>query len=692
MKIQTILDKMKKVNWKKKVIAAIIILLIEIFAWNHSFWLTSDYEPISINEIYTETGALLQAGDDYTVGDNSYLEIRDINQDIKNVHLNIWTNKEYDKNVLTIQLNLTDEGNKSYYNANTRVISCLLDKCNYISIYPYGNLKSLKLTFPMEKGTTISVNDITLNQSVPMFFSVWRVVLMYILYLSGSALFFRPYDVYYQPNSKSHKRIAILLFALCTAVIFPLTLVGNDSYGLATLNKYTDLTHALANGEVSVEENVDERLLTAENPYDRTERKELGIGGYKWDYAYFGGKIYVYFGVAPVILMYLPYHLLTDADLPHIIPYMIFLIGLIAGAFMLMDAFIKKYCLKIPLKLYYLFQITFMLGVGTLIFAKRVCIYNMAIMAAVDFTVWGLYLWISYSAKTGRFKNWRLFAGSLCMALVAGCRPQLVLASFLAIPIFAEQLKEMLQDMKARKNIGRHILFGTAFCFPYIAVAAFLMWYNAARFGSPFDFGAAYNLTTNDMTKRGFHIARLVPGLWSFLFQLPSVNIEFPYIRITQFNTAYQGSTIHEASIGGIFTTNIILWPCFLFYYYRERLKKKKVYLFTGISLISAFLIVCADVQMAGILTRYIADFSIMFYLAAFMIIFTFMDEYYNGKTTLAGKISEAVWCRGIALLCCVTIVYLILCVFSLYVSGDYDAYRPLWFYHMKEILGVFDI
>lgn len=682
----------KKINWKKQAIAVIIILLIEIFIWNHSFWLTSGYAPISIDEIYTETGTLLQAGDDYTISDNSALEIRDINQIIKNVHLNIWTDKEERKNVLTIKLNMIDAGNKSYYSADTRVISALLDKCNYISIYPYGELKSLKLTFPNEKGTTISVRDITLNQPVPMFFSVWRVLLMYCLYLLIGTLFFGAYDVYYKPDSKKQKGITVLIFVLCIAIIFPLTLIGNDSAGLATLNKYTDLTHALANGEVDVDDHVDERILAAENPYDRAERKELGIGGYKWDYAYFEGKIYVYFGVAPVILMYLPYYLATDMDLPHIIPYMAFLIGLIAGAFMLTDALIRAYCKKIPLKLYYLFQITFVLGIGTLIFAKRVCIYNMVIMAAVDLTAWGLYLWISYSAETGKRRNWKLFAGSLCMALVAGCRPQLLPASLLAVPIFAEQLKEMLQDMKAKKNIGRNILSGAAFCIPYIAIAVLLMWYNAARFGSPFDFGATYNLTTNDMTKRKFHFARLIPGLWSFLFQPPSVSIEFPFIRIAQFNTAYQGNTIHESLIGGIFATNIILWPCFLFHYYRKMLKEKKVYLFTSISLIGALVIVCADVQMAGILTRYLADFSILFYLAAFMIVFTFIDGYYNGKNSLSYKISETIWCRTIALLCCVTIAYLILCIFSLYVSGDYNAYCPVWYYHMKEILGIFDV
>lgn len=47
---------------------------------------------------------------------------------------------------------------------------------------------------------------------------------------------------------------------------------------------------------------------------------------------------------------------------------------------------------------------------------------------------------------------------------------------------------------------------------PYIIVAAGVMYYNAARFGSPFDFGANYNLTFNDMTLRGFRIDRFLYG------------------------------------------------------------------------------------------------------------------------------------------------------------------------------------
>lgn len=689
---ETMYNKIKTINWKQTIIVVIIILLLELFVWNHSFWITSGYHPIHVDEIYTETGAPLNVDSEYVIVDNSYLEIRNINQPIKNVYLDIWTTKEKERDVLTLKLHLLDEGSKNYYSSNNKVISSFLSKCNYISVYPYGDLKALKLTFPNEKGTTIEVKNIVLNQPVPMFFSLERLLVMCFLYFIIRTLFFLPYDVYYQPDSKKQKLTSGLLLLLSIAIVFPLTLIGNDRNGLATMDKYTDLTHALANGALYVDDDVDERLLSAENPYDRAERRDLGIGGYKWDYAYYNGKIYVYFGITPVILTYLPYYFITDTDLAHEVPYMIFLISLMIGSFLLIDVLVKKYSTKMPLKLFYLFQVTFMLGIGTLIFAKRVCIYNMAIMAAVDFTVWGLYFWLNYSIELEKRKSWMVPIGSLCMALVAGCRPQLLMASFLAIPIFAQQWNSICKDISQKKKIGRHIFLFTAFCLPYIIVAAFLMWYNAARFGSPFDFGSAYNLTTNDMTKRGFHFARFIPGIWSFLFQPASLGIEFPYIGITPFQTAYQGRTIHEAGIGGIFVTNVILLPCFLFYHYRAKLKQKKAFLFTGISLAGAFVIVCADVQLAGILTRYIADFSILFYLAAFTIIFTWIDEYYTLKNASAHKTPEITWCRIIALLCCITILYLVLSVFALYVAGDYDAYRPVWYYHMKELWGLFDV
>ena len=43
--------------------------------------------------------------------------------------------------------------------------------------------------------------------------------------------------------------------------------------------------------------------------------KETGEN-YLWDTAYYEGHYYVYFGVVPVLLFYLPFYLVTGANFP----------------------------------------------------------------------------------------------------------------------------------------------------------------------------------------------------------------------------------------------------------------------------------------------------------------------------------------------------------------------------------------
>ena len=84
------------------------------------------------------------------------------------------------------------------------------------------------------------------------------------------------------------------------------------------------------------------------------------------------------------------------------------------------------------------------------------------------------------------------------------------------MPIFWQRY--IGQKAAAQPRRGRE---AAAFILPVVVVAAGLMWYNAARFGSPFDFGANYNLTGNDMTQRGFNAVRIGPAVFTSLFELP---------------------------------------------------------------------------------------------------------------------------------------------------------------------------
>jgi hypothetical protein len=212
-------------------------------------------------------------------------------------------------------------------------------------------------------------------------------------------------------------------------------------------------------------------------------------------------------------------------------------------------------------------------------------------------------------------------AGSLCMALVAGCRPQLLVLSALAFPLF---WRAYITKKRIATRAG-----AIEFCCliaPYLVVAVGIMLYNYARFGSFTDFGANYNLTVNDMTKRGWNIGRLAPAAFAYFLQPPNVVGTFPFIQATEFATTYMGQTIKEVTFGGIFACMPMLWvllfarPCL-----RVRNAARSTRTISGVILVlvvSGFAIALLDAEMAGILQRYFADFSFMFLTAAMLLAF----------------------------------------------------------------------
>jgi hypothetical protein len=167
------------------------------------------------------------------------------------------------------------------------------------------------------------------------------------------------------------------------------------------------------------------------------------------------------------------------------------------------------------------------------------------------------------------------------------------------------------------------ILSTFAVCIPYILVAVGIMWYNNARFGSPFDFGANYNLTTNDMTGRGYRVERVGLSLFTYLFQLPYFTARFPFLRSVNIGTGYYGLTITEPMFGGIFAVIPLLWFIFLVPKYFNYLKKDKTLWLACLPIALAVFIAAFDAQGAGLLQRYVNDFSFLAILGAIVVAFT---------------------------------------------------------------------
>lgn len=293
--------------------------------------------------------------------------------------------------------------------------------------------------------------------------------------------------------------VVALLLVMCLAPMGWAPLWNGEIPGHRS--QYEKIADAFLKGQLYFDVEVDPALLELENPYDRDARIEAGIESRQWndmwDHAYYDGHYYMYFGVVPVLLLFMPYQAITGNPLTTYHATQIFTALFIAGLFLLFAYLTKKFFPKMPLAVYLL------LSTAVAVMSIWYCVsypalYCTAISSALCMMVWSLYFFVRAVFDEKITKKTFLFAaaGSLLGALAFGCRPTIALGNLLVIPLF-------IAFVRNRKLTGAQWGY-TALCvLPYVAVAAGLMWYNNARFDDPFEFGQSYQMTVADQTQYG---------------------------------------------------------------------------------------------------------------------------------------------------------------------------------------------
>lgn len=296
-------------------------------------------------------------------------------------------------------------------------------------------------------------------------------------------------------------------------------------------DQYEKFTEAFLQGHLYFDYEVDPRLLTMENPYDPAAREALGVS-YHWDYVFYNGHYYMYFGVVPVFLLFLPFRLLTGHPLTAYHATQIFVAAFIGGVFALFYLLCRKFFRAMTFAAYLALSAALSV-LSVWYFTAAPALYCTANSAAVCMEIWSLYcfmraVWVE--ENTCRGLRWAFF-GSLFGALAFGCRPPVALANLLVLPLLAEYLRT-----PPRKRL-RDLALAAA---PYFIVAALLMLYNYLRFDSPFEFGLRYQLTTVDQRLYGLS-GKCADAVYLFnqmvmqLFRPPQLTYGFPHVTLQSF-------------------------------------------------------------------------------------------------------------------------------------------------------------
>ncbi|MCR5079345.1 MAG: hypothetical protein K6B65_05490 [Bacilli bacterium] len=380
--------------------------------------------------------------------------------------------------------------------------------------------------------------------------------------------------------------------------------------------------------------------------FDALAKGQLNIDvpdgvGKLWDHAYYNGKAYSYYGVAPIILVSFPFYFLTG-----LVPNARFLqfFALFSELAIFLSCIDQALRVLAPKRNKAAEIFVLVVSFFTCLSFNHASVkgyyisgnpYNPVVEGIYHIpTIYGLlnlfaFLYFAFLAlERERERPVTLaLSGFFFVALVAS-RPNLSLCLLFAAPLF---LKMLFQKGRGRKKI----LDFTPMAGILLVGAIFIILYNVRRFDSPFEFGQKYQNTISDQTDLGVKLEQILPGLAHFLFNPFQIGGgDFPFIKTTN-PTFTNVAKDYSYYLNGF--TGIMFIPFFWMGLLMPFTIKKKGDWFLQSSLIAmpiAILALCVlTYSYAGLCPRYMIEiYAITSFFAAISVFLFLEREKTNGS------------------------------------------------------------
>lgn len=596
----------------KKSIRAIAIILVislaaEVFLFNFRYFLLVLHHPKKMvfpyNQFEYNDGCEQNDGGAKIESNNATIRIPNVDTPVYNIKIDYTGTGQ---GFFTVNAKYDDDNfSQEYIKTGDWYVDSGVAGSQYINIVSSGKLHELLLTFSNADECGVEVTAVEFN--TPYFnFRIPRFLLLFLVLCALYAFHRRkPWKVPLNLESTAQTNAFLAVGGaaiLIASGIFSLVCTEYPVYRNVPDNNdnYMLMTEAFYNGRLSFVEPPPQELKDLKNPYDVSVRTEDKIK-YKWDTAYYKGKYYSYFGVAPVITLLLPFKLLTGCYLSTSMACMLFEIALLVTLLMLYRLVVSKWYNGISFVLFLVGEVAIVFADSVLWLISEPRFYELAVISANLFFFLALTMLMGVAAGK---KPWpRLLLAGLFFGLMVASRPNFVLYLLVAVPLLAVCFK--------RNTGGRDRVFSALeFSAPLAVIAVLLMAYNKARFGSVFEFGAKYQLTLNDPAfNRMTDISKLIPGLYHYLIEPFTVNLAFPFfhLAITQPTTMSQ-YYFNYPNAGVLNFPLLLILPAVV--YVLRRMPACR----STIKRMVAFLVsVCAgmivvDIMMAGVTFRYEMD------------------------------------------------------------------------------------
>jgi hypothetical protein len=292
---------------------------------------------------------------------------------------------------------------------------------------------------------------------------------------------------------------------------------------------YDRLVTSFWKGDLALQIQPDTALLRLPDPYEPDARLNIPNLDKVWDMSLYGGKVYMYWGAAPALLM-----VILKLMIPGTIGDQFLVLGYSLGLLVFQSLLIlylwRRFFYSLP-EWTLAAPLLFAGLAEPLLWSLNVpLIYEAAIMAGQFFLMGGLYFVVT-ALDVRSFSARRLVLAGAFLSFAVGSRATLV------IPVIFLSLMAawwiLFGSDRPLQTIGAaHALTGLAA--PLMLGAIIISWYNWARFGSPFEFGFRYQIAAVNYYRdySAIFLPRYIPpNLYMYLLNPPHIFRTFPLVR-----------------------------------------------------------------------------------------------------------------------------------------------------------------
>lgn len=290
---------MKK-NYSKILINLIIALFLEVIVFNITSYrvLLGNFEKKEFTQF-----EFVQYQ-----GSKAILKLDNIDKEIATVKVNF---NKYVDDTREYRIYFSDETSSDYRGLNSKIYVPENEKSKYIPLYLSGKVNSIEIAIDKDIYENDNLDSIVINEKIPFEFNIIRFLIVFGILIS---IFFWKYEENlnkeYSPKNLTQELILLFIIAIffVIAIFINQNSIEPDNYRVYNEKFVNSIYH----GSLALEEKPSEELMDLENPYDDLERSKLERGkDYLWDTAYYNGNYYVYFGILPLLVFFLPYYIVT---------------------------------------------------------------------------------------------------------------------------------------------------------------------------------------------------------------------------------------------------------------------------------------------------------------------------------------------------------------------------------------------